>query len=212
MKITDLTHLIHSEMAVYPGTEQPVFQVGNTLEDDGFVEARITMFSHTGTHIDAPAHLLKNGSFLDELPIDHYVGNANILDFSDLEGSIINVDKLQNHEKMIQKADFIILKTGWEKYWGKHEYFENFPTLSKESALWLSDFNLKGIGLDAISIDKMTSTSFEIHKIFLSKNTIIIENLTNLDAIESDSFILSVMPLKNKNADGSPVRAYSMEF
>lgn len=59
MKIVDLSHTISPDMPAYPGTEQPIFKIGRTIENDGFLEKEITLYSHTGTHIDAPAHLIK---------------------------------------------------------------------------------------------------------------------------------------------------------
>jgi Predicted metal-dependent hydrolase len=198
-------------MPVFPGTEQPILEKANTLEKDGFQEAKITMYSHTGTHIDAPAHMLSNGPYLDNLDIEHFIGNATILDFSNGKMELIDVDSLKPYEEKIKNVEFIIIKTGWSKYWGDKKYYEDFPSLSEESAKWLSEFNLKGIGIDAISIDNIKSTTFAVHKILMSKNIIIIENLTNLNSISKEYFILSIMPLKNKNADGSPVRAISIE-
>jgi arylformamidase len=211
MKITDLTHIIYPDMPVFPGTEQPVFEKANTLEKDGFQEAKITMYSHTGTHIDAPAHMLSDGPYLDDLDINHFIGKATILDFSKDNIKLIDVDSLKLHEDKIKSVEFLIIKTGWSKYWGSKKYYEDFPSLSEASAKWLSEFTLKGIGIDAISIDDMKSTTFAVHKILMPKNILIIENLTNLDSILSEYFTLSVLPLKNKTADGSPVRAISIE-
>ena len=211
MKVTDLSHLVCSDMPVFPGTEQPIFDRANTLEKDGFQEAKITMYSHTGTHIDAPAHMLSNGPYLDNLDIDHFIGKATILDFSEAKMGLIDIDSLKHYEEKIKNVEFIIIKTGWSKYWGDKKYYEDFPSFSEESAQWLCQFNLKGIGIDAISIDDMKSTTFSVHKILMPKNIIIIENLTNLESISSEYFILSILPLKNKDADGSPVRAISIE-
>lgn len=211
MKIIDLTHTIYSNMPVFPGTEQPIFIKANTLEKNGFQESKITMYSHTGTHIDAPAHMLSNGPYLDNLDIAHFIGNATILDFSNSNIKLIDIDSLKPYEEKIKNVEFIIIKTGWSKFWGHKKYFESFPSLSEDSARWLSQFNLKGIGIDAISIDDIDSTTFAVHKILMPKNIIIIENLTNLDSICSENFILSILPLKNKDADGSPVRAISIE-
>jgi arylformamidase len=211
MKITDLTHIIYSDMPVFPGTEQPIFEKANTLQKDGFQEAKITMYSHTGTHIDAPAHMMSDGPYLDNLDIEHFIGNATILDFSNIDIKLIDIESLKPYEKKIKNVEFIIIKTGWSKFWGEKKYYEGFPSLSEESAKWLSQFNLKGIGIDAISIDDMDSTTFAVHKILMPKNIIIIENLTNLDSISNEYFILSILPLKNKDADGSPVRAISIE-
>ncbi|MCD1293537.1 hydrolase [Methanocella sp. CWC-04] len=210
MRIVDLTHTIHPEMPVFPGTEQPVITKTNTLEKDGFCEVIISMYSHTGTHIDAPAHILENGPTLDKLDVGHFIGSATILDLSNLETKTISVDDLKNYEGRIGRSDFIIIKTGWGKHWGDKKYFDVFPSLSVEAAEWLAKFDLKGIGIDAISIDDINSTTFSVHKTFFRKNMVVIENLTNLDSIKKEFFTLSILPLKTKDADGSPVRAIAM--
>ncbi len=211
MKVTDLTHVIYSDMPVFPGTEQPILEKVKTLENEGYREAKISMYSHTGTHIDAPAHMLSQGPCLDDLAVEHYIGKAAILDFSTGGMELIDLASLKPYEEKIKKVEFLIIKTGWSKYWGDKKYFEDFPSLNEEAAKWLSEFNLKGIGVDTASIDAIKSTTFAVHKILLQKNILIIENLTNLDSLGKEHFVLSVLPLKNKNADGSPVRAVSIE-
>lgn len=66
MKVIDLTHVIESTMPVYPGTEPPTFEPANTYEKDGFKETRISMFTHTGTHMDPPAHLFRDRTALED--------------------------------------------------------------------------------------------------------------------------------------------------
>ena len=204
--------MIYPGMPVFPGTEGPIFDRANTVEKDGFQEAKITMYSHTGTHIDAPAHMLTGGAYLDELEISHFIGDATILDFSEEGTTEIDLESLKPYEKRIRNTEFLILKTGWSKYWGDERYFGDFPALSETAAEWLTGFNLKGIGIDAISIDAMKTTTFAVHKILMPKNIIIIENLTNLEGISKEFFMLSILPLKNKQGDGSPVRAVGIEL
>lgn len=211
MKIIDLSHLIDRDMPVYPGTELPVFQQRNTLEKDNFRETKITLYSHTGTHIDAPNHMINNAPCLDNMDISSFFGKATILDFYNRKNSVITLDDISLHQEKISKVDFVIIKTGWSQYWGWQKYFEDYPFLRVENARWLSKFNLKGVGIDTISIDGSESTDFPVHKILLAKNIIIIENLTNLDAVKENIFMLSVLPLQYKNADGSPVRAIAIE-
>jgi len=211
MKIIDLTHTIHSSMPVFPGTEPPIIQEANTLEKDGFAEAKITFYSHTGTHMDAPAHMVEGGLSLDQYPIDHFIGDALVLNFTDIGSEEIGVEQLVPYEDRISKVDFVILKTGWSKYWGEDEYFIGFPALSEDAAKWLTNFKLKGIGIDAISIDSMKSTTFRVHQIFFQSNIVIIENIANLDSVINDNFIFSCMPLKTQKADGSPIRAVAIE-
>ena len=80
-------------------------------------------------------------------------------------------------EKKIAVSEFVLFKTGWSRFWGTNDYFKNFPTLTKEGVKYLLDFQLKGIGFDAISADPIDSTDYEIHLAILGKGLIIIENL-----------------------------------
>lgn len=207
MKIVDLTHIMSRGMPVYPGTEPPQFKVGCTIEEDGFREKEIIMYSHTGTHVDAPAHLVRGYKTLDQLETDHFYGDAIILDFGQTPGKSIGIDDLKPFSERLSQVDFVIIKTGWSHFWGTEEYFSGYCVLTSEAAEWLSRCSLKGLGLDTISADPADTKDFEIHKILFGSNMIIIENLTNLEEIGSDIIRFSCFPLRIKDADGSPVRA-----
>lgn len=212
MKIIDLTHTMHEEMPVFPGTEKPIFFPANTLEKDGFKETKLSLYSHTGTHIDAPAHMLKDANCLDQLEINHFVGKAMVLDLSSINKKEISKEDLLEYENKLNDLDYVLLMTGWNKYWDSDKYFDGFPFLSVEATEWLTSFNLKGIGVDAISIDDMKTTTFPVHYKLFEKNMIIIENLTNLELIVGKSFVFSCLPLKYEKADGSPVRAIAIDM
>jgi arylformamidase len=205
MRIVDLSHTVSPNMPVYPGTEQPIFITGCSIEEIGFLEKKITMYSHTGTHVDAPAHLIKGANTLDLLGIEHFHGPALMLNFENDKS--INVSSLEPYEKEIEKIDFLLIHTGWSKYWGTAKYFSDYPVLSLEAADWLSEFQLKGLGLDTISADISETDDYLIHKILLNKSIIIIENLINLLSLPGSTFIFSCFPIKLEDADGSPVRA-----
>ena len=79
MRCIDLTHLISREMPVYPGTEPPRLQPANTYERDGFQETLLTMYSHTGTHMDPPAHLFAGRTTLDQFPVEQFIGRALVI-------------------------------------------------------------------------------------------------------------------------------------
>lgn len=212
MKIIDLTHVIEQAMPVFPGTEPPKLQLANTLEKDGFLEHIITMYSHTGTHMDAPSHMAKDGLNLDEMPISQFIGKAVLIDVAGLKqvSTAIGLEDLYEYRAQINQVDFLILKTNWSDYWGEEKYFKGFPALTEEAADWLTTFNLKGIGIDAISIDAMETTDFKNHHIFFNKGMVIIENLTNLASIDREEFVFSCLPLKTLKADGSPIRAIAI--
>lgn len=207
MKIIDLTYPITPGMPVYPGTEPPVFTPIGSIDDMGFAEKKITLYSHTGTHVDAPAHMIKGAKTMDLLPIEHFYGKAWLLNLGGIKNQIIGIRELEPGREIIEQVEFLIVRTGWSRYWGETGYFSGYPVLSPEAANWLSQWGLKGIGLDTISADEGNSRDFPIHKTFLQHETVIIENLTNLEKLPDDSFVFSCFPLRFKDADGSPVRA-----
>ncbi len=207
MNIIDLTHVVSSDMPVYPGTEQPILLTGCSLEVDGFLEKKITLYSHTGTHVDAPAHLIKDGCTLNDLEISHFMGAACVLHLGNQKRDTIDLGALLSLEKEIESADFLLVNTGWSRYWGKSHYFLDYPVFSLEAADWLSHKHLKGVGFDTISADQADTRDYPIHNIFLGSNTIIIENLTNLGSLPQSGAQFSCLPIKFEDADGSPVRA-----
>lgn len=207
VKIIDLTHTIMERMPVYPGTEEPQLLKPYTIEVQGFRETKLSFYSHTGTHMDAPAHMLSMGKNLEEFSLDKFIGKAVILEFKNKRSKKIQIEDLSPLEVKLREAEFLIINTGWHVYWGSPQYFKDFPALTEEAAKWLLQFNLKGVAIDAISIDSMESQKFNVHEAFMKEDMIIIENLNNLSSITEDIFTFIAMPLKYKEADGAPVRA-----
>ncbi|WP_300465304.1 cyclase family protein [Desulfobacula sp.] len=205
--LIDLTHPIHEDMPVYPGTEQPVTSIGCSIEQDGFLEKKITFYSHTGTHMDAPAHLIKGGKFLDQYDIGHFYGSAIVVHLESNEDNSIDLGVLNPVENQLKNIDFLLIHTGWSRYWGTDNYFSNFPVLTPEAAEWVAGIGLKGIGFDAISADSADTRTYPIHKILLGSDMVIVENLANLDQLHGGAFGFSCFPLYFQQADGSPIRA-----
>ncbi len=207
MRLVDLTQIITEDMPVFPGTQPPILKIATTVEEHGFKEHLLTMYSHTGTHIDAPSHMEAAGKNLDELPIEQFYGPALLIDVRDISTERIELEVVKPYEEILKEVDFVIFRTGWEDHWGRETYYGNFPTPTVEVARYLAGYNLKGMGLDAISIDPMDDYDFPVHHEILGKGMLSIENLSNLESLETNRFDLSIFPLKNVNADGSPVRA-----
>lgn len=199
----DLTHIIDENMPVYPGTDKPILDRMYNIKEYGFSETILKMFSHTGTHIDSPSHMIENAKMLESYDVDYFIGSAYILDISD---KIPNVDDLKLIESKLKDVNFIILKTNWSKKWGLKEYYEDFPVLSTEATDYLLGLGIRGFGIDAISVDPVGTETFDNHMKIFNKECIIIENLKNLDQIESNEFEIIAMPLKLKDCDGISAR------
>ena len=209
MKVVDLTHTISADMPVYPGTEPPVLSTANTYEKDGFLETLLHLYSHTGTHMDAPHHIFPNGTALDEFGAAEFVGQGLVIDATNVPaGGRIDFSHVQKNRERADKAEFLIFRTGWEQYWGQAAYFGEFPVISGDIADYLLETGKKGIGLDTISLDPIADDALTMHHKFLVPDrTVIIENLCNLACLGSDLFLFAALPLKFLRSDGAPVRA-----
>ncbi len=207
MEVVDLTHPIHEAMPFFPGTEPPRIIDAYTIAVNGFAEKGLRLLSHTGTHVDAPCHLLEGAPALDELGVGHFHGPGWVLDVSHVRGRHIGIADLQGEEKRIAAVDFVLLHSGWARFWGKTEYFGAYPVLSADAARWLSGFKLKGVGVDMVSLDEVDSSSLVVHRTLLAKNIVLVENLSNLEMLIGKEFDFSCLPLNIAAADGSPVRA-----
>ena len=210
MKIIDLSHTISPGMPVYPGTEPPTFVPACSLEDLGFVEKKITLYSHTGTHMDAPAHILDGPKTLDQLPADYFMGKSAVLDVTGTEDPLIERPIIEPYGAVLEEIHCVLLRTGWSSHWGTESYYQGYPVLSFEAARWIADFGLKGLGVAAISLDGVGSTAFPVHATLFEHDMVVIENLTNLESLPSAGFMLSCFPLKIEDADGSPIRAVAI--
>ena len=207
MKVYDLTHTIRNDMPVYPGTEQPRLTTACTIEEVGYRETLLHMYSHTGTHMDAPAHMLPDGAALDRYPGEKFVGAAIVVDCRGEKA--ISLPLLQRYD--LSGVDFVLFCTGWDKKWGTPAYYENFPCLTAEAAAYLAALPLKGVGEDSISLDPCDSTEFPNHITLMKAGFINTENLTGLDALLGRRFTFVTLPLKFENADGCSCRAIAME-
>ncbi len=210
MQIVDLSHPISAAMPVYPGTAQVSIVTTAAIDGNGFEEHQIVFSTHTGTHVDAPAHMLANTKSLEHLPLDQFMGRAVTLNLNALPSQKIGVAELKPHHDRLNRAAFVLLHTGWSKYWGQPRYYKRFPVLDHSAARWLGNFGLKGLGIDAPSLDAPGSSDYPIHKLFLSRNVVLIENLTHLDRLPQAPFTLACFPLPIQRADGSPVRAVAI--
>ena len=213
-RIIDLTHLLNENITVYPGTVRPKFEVFNTVEKDGFAELNMTMVLHCGTHMDAPCHIVNKAKSLDKFTLDKFIGRALVIPCQDQ--TEIRLEFLQSYKDKIKQVEFILFFTGWQYKWNTNAYFDDAPVPTHEAAMWLTSLNLKGIGCDSFSMDKMIpagdvgTESLPNHHIFLGREILLIENLTNLDKLPEGLFKFYCIPLKIENADGSPVRAFAM--
>lgn len=212
MHIVDLTHMIEPAMPVYPGSMQPELHPVSTCERDGYKETLLEFYSHTGTHMDAPAHIFRDGLALDQLPADRFAGKALVIDCGGAgAGTILGMERLSGVRELADQAEFLLFRTGWDRFWGQEAYFDNYPVLGADVAEYLITSGKKGVGVDTISVDPMRDHRLTLHhRLLAGGSLVILENLTNLTAVGTGLFTLCALPLKYREADGAPVRAIGL--
>ena len=210
MKIIDLTQTVSDKTPTFPGSPQPNFIPWENIKEDGYNLEVLFLSSHTGTHMDAPHHFLEKGVKIHEISLEKLVSEAALIQCrksSDQPVTKADIQKFEKKHGKIENFSSVIFYTGWQKNLQKKYYFTKNPGLSVSAAKYLAAKKINLVGIDSPSIDLGKDSKFSVHQIFAKKGILIVENLANLDKIKSPKFHLVVLPLKLKNATGSPVRA-----
>ena len=210
MKILDLTLPISDKIPAFPGSPKPNFIQWENLKDDGYNLELLFLSSHTGTHLDAPYHFLENGLKIHEINPKRLIREAILIRSRKKANQAITKNDIQKFEKKYGKIpnnSTVVFWTGWQKTLHNDSYFNENPGLSEAAAKYLVSKKTNLVGIDSPSIDFKGSQRFSVHRIFSKNNILIVENLSNLEKIQSSKFYFVVLPLKLKGATGSPVRA-----
>jgi len=211
IKTIDLTYCIEEDMLTFAAPWHPkvsIKQLGS-IDVEGRETRELHLGTHTGTHMDAPLHFVKEGSGIDEIDLDKLIGEVTIIDFSFLkENEAVTSEMLQ--EAHIAKK--MIFKFGWGKHWGNKRFYSGYPFFTVDAAGYLASKGVELIGMDTPSPDDSrikfgSAEDSQVHKIFLSAGVVLVEYIANLDSVDNnESWSIIVMPLRLKGADGSPAR------
>ena len=210
MKPIDLTLTISESIPNFPGSPKPHFIHWSNLQKDGYNLELLFLSSHTGTHIDAPYHFVKNGLKIHEIPLERLVGKAILAKLQKSKNAAITKSDIIQFEKKngkIPKGSSVFFYSGWQKNLKKDNYFTENPGVGISAAKYLVSKKINLVGIDSPSIDLGKDQSFTAHHILSKNNILIVENLANLNKIPSKEFNFTILPLKLKDATGSPVRA-----
>jgi len=233
-KILDITVPISSFTPIFPGDPEPSIENFLTLEKDGCAVSSLSFGSHTGTHVDAPLHVLKGGLPVDSLDIGSLMGEAIVLDFSGRRGALTDsiLDKAYPKREVIESSSnisILLLKTKASfrkeensetsvfqaKESDKRRKFgespENSAYLDASGATWIVRKGFKTVGIDGFSVDCLSSESLPAHHTLLSNNVNIVECL-DLKMVEEGTYFFLCLPLKIEGCDGAPARALLISY
>ena len=208
--IIDLTLPLYQGMPVYPCDPEVDFIPIETHNESGCSVHSIKIGTHAGTHIDAPYHMLADGTTVNsDTVLRACVGDAYVIDVTrSMSANEIIPSSLGDSLERIGKGDRALIATGWSDNFGRKNYYSDHPSISEELADILIARSIVLIGLDTPSLHTVKDEL--IHRKLLSAGIIIVENLINLKKLAGKKIFFSAVPLKLKGLDGSPVRAYAI--
>ncbi|MDH7602528.1 MAG: cyclase family protein [Armatimonadota bacterium] len=209
MRIIDLTHTIADGMPVFSGDPEVRIETLPPAGNEGYVVSKILLGTHTGTHVDAPCHLLCGSLGVDQLALDSLVGWAQVLDLPKSKESEIDVSDLVAFGQRISEGSRLLLRTGRGKYFGRPQFFSGFPGITAGAAEWLVSRGIKLLGLEQPSTHPTLHR--RTHEILLSNGVVILESVANLCKLTENRVYLIVLPLKLAGADGAPARVVAIE-
>jgi predicted dehydrogenase/kynurenine formamidase len=184
------------------------------IDRDGYNATTITLYSHCGTHMDAPRHFLPQGATLEQQSFEACCGPARVLDLTPIEPrELIGVGRLARWERIIRPGDRLLLRTDWHRRFGTPEYRDALPRISPQLAEWLVQRRVALIGVEPPSVADVNSIEelTIVHRILLGGGVTIVEGLANLDQLP-DEVEFFALPLRIVGGDGCPVRAVARVF
>jgi len=194
MKIIDVTRPLVNGMLVYKGDRIPSF---HQAAQGRYLISDLHMSSHTGTHIDAPAHYINSGETIDTIPLSRVIGRCRVIDVSRF-GTLITAEHLEGRLDGVRR---LLLKTIFS---GRDTFTENYPSLSYDAACVITDTGIECIGIDSPSIESYSGDG-SVHRLLLGNGCIIIE-LLDLSGVQEGDYELVALPLRFAGLDGSPAR------
>ena len=198
-RIYDITRPLAPGSIVYPGDIVPRF----IQQDHGqYLVTDIRMSTHSGTHIDAPAHYFEEGAGIDQVPFAALMGWCRVVDLSGVDRALVASDL----RELLKDMDKVLLKTSFSD---KCEFDEDYPSLTPEAAGFLIRSGITCIGTDAPSIEEFHGNG-DVHRTLLSNGAIIIE-LLDLHGVKEGDYWMIALPLRLRGLDGSPCRALLFE-
>lgn len=202
MQMVDLTIPIFHGIESYPGEPGGAFLPFASIQRNGFLSHQLLLYSHGGTHVDAPSHFLPKGSDVMAMPLEQLIGPVVVADV-DVHEREIGLNDI-HWSRDLRSGDRVLLRTGWGSHWGRDDYFEAFPNIGLETAEYVATQGVVLLGLDTPT--PHAHKAQEVHEILLKRNIIIIEGLINLEKISSTQGVLICLPLPGVGLDGAPAR------
>lgn len=221
-RVIDLTHVLGTQTPLFPGLPGFAIEPVATVPENGFYLNRITTGEHVGTHMDAPNHFSVEGLAVHEIPAERLVGPLALIDIRERAArdpdTTVQPDDILAWERRygrLPNGAIVIMHSGWATRFNNPAAFLNadaggtahFPGWSEAATdLLMMERNVIGIGVDTISLDPGTSTTFAVHYSWLPSQRWGLENVANLSEVPPAGALLFVGAPKVYSGSGGPTR------
>ena len=191
------------------------FEPKHTLSEHGWNSRVLHLYSHCGTHMDAPWHFGATVQTIDQIPLEACCGPAWVVDVPDVQPrAVIEVDHLGSITGQVRAGDGLLLRTGWSRHLDDPDFFRNqLPRVSQALADWCVERSVRILGVEPPSVADVNDLQevTAIHRTLLGGNVIIVEGLVNLERLTQPRVYFAALPLKIAGGDGSPCRAFAID-
>jgi len=201
-KCYDISMTIEPGMQVYKNKaeKQPVFVNTSNFQTGTSNETRVEMDAHTGTHLDAPLHMVEGGATIESIALDSLIGPARVLDLTHVTGGISRADLVPC---AIQAGEWLLFKT---KNSFSEQFDFEFVYLQADGAEYLCQLQVKGVGTDGLGIER-AQPDHRTHTLLLNQGIHIVEGL-RLKEVVGGNYFMVIAPLKLTGIDAAPARAF----
>jgi arylformamidase len=207
-RVIDLTLPLSS------GTKGISIEPARRLESDGWNASTLCLYSHCGTHIDAPVHFGVGAETIDTIDVEKFMGPAWIADVRPIEPrALIEPQHLGAITEKFKPGESLLICTGWSAYYGQDRYRQELPRIGEELAHWCVENEVRMLGVEPPSVADINNIEelATIHKILVEGGVIVVEGLANLISVSKPQVTFIALPLKIANGDGAPARAIAIE-
>ncbi len=209
-----MARIIDLTMPLANGQRGVSIEPARILEKDGWNATTLGLYSHCGTHMDAPLHFGVSNRTIDAIPPERCMGPAWVAELTGIEPrALIGVEDLKETGDKVRPGDGLLLRTGWSRRLDNPSYRNALPRVSVELARWCVEKGVRLLGVEPPSVADVNNKEelTAVHRILLGADIIIVEGLAHLDQIQGERVTFMAFPLRVQGGDGSPVRAIAIE-
>ena len=203
-KLFDISVPVKNGGVVYPGNPEIHIELQQDMSRGGSSNVSLLAIgSHTGTHVDAPLHMIPGGAGVDGISLDALIGPALVVAFDD---DVMAVTEAYLRSQPIAGHERVLLKTRNSRFVREQDFHRDYTYLAPDGAEYLVSLGVRVVGIDYLSIEQFHSGHHRTHKTLLSRGVVIIEGL-DLSEPPPGEYVLHCLPVLLDGVDGAPARA-----